>query len=94
LGSRWRESENGTTGVWVRQQGNRWIGDWDNGAHAELTITCSGRTVTIHRVDPPGTRSAGLIADYTGTIGADCVSISGEEKIFSRSNAWSATILG
>jgi len=67
IGRKWAVCEP-ICGTWTRQgESSTWNGAWQNGAVATLTMTVSGRSVTVLRDDTAGV-SRGLKATYTGTI--------------------------
>lgn len=89
LGSHITESENNIPGEWTQVGGTQWEGHWDNGAHAELTVSCAGYQVTVDRFDPDGA-SPGFVGHYVGTLDGTCQQISGTEQV--HGYPWSATI--
>jgi hypothetical protein len=76
LGNIWSEAENpGWDGEWVRRSGtNTFDASWAHSGPVDatgvLTMTLTGNTVNIHRVDCTGPR-AGTTCDYTGTFSTE-----------------------
>ena len=83
LGVRWTESENGWDGQWVRRGStNTFDATWRSGGTtvtSTLTIMVTGTQVHIQRNDTDGVTVA-----YTGTVGADGISVTGTGKIQGR----------
>jgi|GEM_PF-1928840 len=99
LGVSWDESESGWTGKWTRR-GNSNVFDayWQKSGWTPinqiLTVTVSGSYVSIHRQDPSISNNT---CSYTGTIGADGVTVSGQYSCNNRGTIygpakWSAKI--
>jgi hypothetical protein len=99
LGTSWDENESGWTGAWRRRGDSnvfdaRWTRSGYNPMDQVLTITLSGNSVSIFRQDP---NVPGNTCTYTGTVGSDGVTVTGEYTCNDRGNKigpvpWSARI--
>ncbi len=70
LGNEWTVMEYGIQGRWVRRGvSNLWIGTWENGVEAELTITMSDNRIKVSRRDIRG--PALCTATYEGKLSPD-----------------------
>ncbi|MBD0325392.1 MAG: hypothetical protein ICV68_03120 [Pyrinomonadaceae bacterium] len=94
-GERWQECETYASeicGEWSRSSDEQWRGQW-GGVQANLTITVSGKYVTVKRRDLTQTTEA----TYHGTLNADNTQITGTVKwccdyLGDRSGTWRAKL--
>jgi hypothetical protein len=99
LGKVWRESESGWTGTWRRRgESNVFDAHWDKPGWQSLdqilTVSVSGGKISIYRQDP---NIANNTCSYSGVVGSDGVSVSGEYICNNRGVVigpakWNATI--
>jgi hypothetical protein len=92
LGTVWNVNESGYRGEWTRQgTSSSFKAVWGT-TTADLTITRSGNSVTVSRTNS----SDGNDCTYTGTIQADCKTVSGtyhcKRHTPKEGATWSATI--
>ncbi len=98
LGRSWRDNDPAWPGTWIRRgQSNVFDASWTGGrmrVDAQMVIVVEGNRVSITRTGF-NTVSDGEIADYTGVIGSDGVTVSGTYQWRNTrlgSGRWQATI--
>jgi hypothetical protein len=92
LGVRWNETESGFNGTWTKRWGTNVFDAAWGGIRAVLTMSLQGNTVSIARRQS----TDGVNCDYTGTIAADGVTVTGTYRCppqYPNPMPWRATII-